>query len=127
MFDELLAGWARSFDEIGLLEEYKKNASVVKYANESCFKLKDFTPEDGRIVRDVSNNRASGIGEYGFKGYYRYDAYGKLVEITDVSNDGQERLRYCYWDESEGLQGLAGRLAGEMAGWKDETCGAFST
>jgi hypothetical protein len=90
--------------------------AVAKRDEHSVFLyLQQYEYEEGRIVRDISANRASGIGEYGFKGYYYYDTDGKLVEIKDVSPDGREQLRYCYWDEREGLQGLAGRLAVEMS------------
>lgn len=71
--------------------------------------------ENGRIVRDISHNRAPGAGDYDFTGYYTYDQTGKLVEIKDVNPEGRERLRYLAWDENEGLQGLADRLAHEMA------------
>jgi hypothetical protein len=77
--------------------------AVAKRDEHSIFLyVQQYEYEDGRIVRDISHNRASGIGEYGFKGYYSYDIAGKLAEIKDVSTDGREQLRYCYWDESEG-------------------------
>jgi hypothetical protein len=239
-FDELLAGWAKAIDEIGLPEEYRQQVAVVNYSGKQCYKLEDYSPgffppgnelleevpadamlsyaeyglqanglpcycrtitkeglpistgfyrytpeavefvqynlangvphifqrmvlaegrkqaflhavangggtrfsgltpkqafdvakgekhsiflyvqryeyEEGRIVRDVSTIRAPGAGEYGFSGIYSYGADGKLMEIRDHSKSGVERLRYVYWDESEGLEGLAARLAGEMA------------
>ena len=240
MFGELIAGWAKAFNEIGLLAEYQKSVTVLKYATEQCFKLEDYTPgsfpsrhellenkpseiplfyeeygldknglpcycrtidkegqpvsagfyrytpeavefvrynlsysvphvfqrmvfadgrklaflhavangggfsfsgmtreeaidlaqrdersvflyvkqyeyEDGRIVRDVSHNRAAGIGEYDFKGYYTYDQNGTLLEIRDISRNGHEQLRYCHWDAAEGLTALTSRLATELA------------
>ncbi len=71
--------------------------------------------EKGRIVRDLSNNRAAGVEEYHYEGKYVYNGDGQLIEIMDVYSDGMERLRYCHWNESEGLEGLTARLAGEMA------------
>jgi len=240
IFDEVIAAWASTIDEIGLLAEYQQKATTVKYATEHCFKLEDYTPdafppgnellheipaeaplvyeeysldanglpcycrtinkdgqpisagfyryapekvefvqynlryrsphvfkrmefaedrkiaflhavangggfkfagmtpqqaidaakadknsmflsvqeyeyENGRIVRDISHNRAPGAGDYDLTGHYTYDQNGKLIEIKDVSPQGAERLRYAAWDEQEGLEGLADRLAHEMA------------
>src|SRR5580658_6444019 len=96
----------------------REQAVVVAKSDERSIFLyvRHFEYQNGVIIRDVSNNRAPGIGEYGFKGYYSYDTQGNLIEIKDVSANGHEQLRYCYWDESEGLEGLTERLAVEMAG-----------
>ncbi len=96
----------------------REQAVVVAKSDERSIFLyvRHFEYQNGVIIRDISNNRAAGLGEYEYKGYYSYDTQGNLVEIKDVSTNGQEQLRYCYWDEREGLEGLTERLAVEMAG-----------
>jgi hypothetical protein len=86
----------------------KDESSIFLY--EQCYEY-----EGDHIVRDRSDNRASGIGFYHSTGLYSYDASGKLIEIKDVFGGGQEELRYVAWDASEGLNGLSDRLAREMA------------
>jgi hypothetical protein len=96
----------------------REQAVVVAKSDERSIFLyvRHFEYQNGVIIRDVSNNRAAGIGEYGFTGYYSYDTQGSLIEIKDVFTNGHEQLRYCYWDENEGLEGLTERLVVEMAG-----------
>jgi hypothetical protein len=107
MFDELITGWAKAFDEIGLLEEYQQNVVVVKYATEDCFKLKDFTPEffsaGNALLDDIPAEVILSYKEYGlganglpcycrtidkkglpiFAGFYRYTQ--EAVEFVQYS------------------------------------------
>lgn len=95
----------------------REQAIAVAKKDERCIFLhvQQFEYENDRIVRDIANLRAPGAGIYGFTGHYSYDTTGKLIEIKDKFTSGGERLRYVYWDESEGLQGLSDRLTAAMA------------
>jgi hypothetical protein len=76
---------------------------------------RDYSYEGNRIVRDETQARAPGAGDYGYVGEYGYDRLGGLIQIRDVFANGGSRLRYCYWDAEEGIDGLVDRVARQMA------------
>jgi hypothetical protein len=74
-----------------------------------------FSYEGEKIVRDETRASAPGIGDYSYVGQYGYDPQGGLVEIRNIYSNGGNRLRYCYWDAEEGIEGLVERAARQMA------------
>jgi hypothetical protein len=75
----------------------------------------EYSYEGEKVVGDRSWSRAPGAGDYNYVGQYSYDPQGGLVEIRDVYANGGSRLRYCYWDAEEGIEGLVDRVAKQMA------------
>ena len=111
-FDELLAGWAQALNEIGLLAQYQRQATVVKYATDTCFKLEDFTPDlfpSGVTLSDEIPAGATpyyeeyGLGPDGFPCYSRtLDKQGQPVS-AGFYRYAPEAMEYVQYNLSTGV------------------------
>jgi hypothetical protein len=117
-------GWKVRFQKLvanggGTYFSGMTGAEAVKKARQDAYSVflhvQDYSYEGEKIVRDETRARAPGAGDYGYAGQYAYDPQGGLMEIRDVFADGASRLRYCYWDAEEGIDGLVDRVARQMA------------
>ena len=87
MFGELIAGWAKAFDEIGLLAEYQKSVTVLKYATEQCFKLEDYKPGSFPSRHELLENKPSEIPL--FYEEYGLDKNGLPCYCRTIDKEGQ--------------------------------------